>query len=152
MVLGVEARKMLNWYNNLSVGQERGPLAWQVMPETNDEWLGLLGDPTPWYRGGPPFGAVIAHPCSLGPQIRRTLASQAGEEYSPPGQVLVEEQHEYFAPVRVGRPLKLYTNLVDKYIKRGRYYYVTECSIVDEDGTKLARVEYTMLIAGLREG
>lgn len=149
MVSEVEVSRMLKWYDSLPVGQERGPLEWCITPETNNEWLSLLDDPTPWYRGGPAFGGAIAHPCSLGPQIRRTLASLV-KGYPPPGQALVQEEHEYLAPVRVGRPYKLYTKLADKYLKRGRYYYATECSIVDEEGTKLALIKYTMLIPGLR--
>ena len=151
MVLEVETYKMLNWYDNVRVGQEYEPLKWRVTPETNDEWLGLLGDPTSWYHGDPSFREAIVHPCLLGPEIRRALDSLVGEEYSPPGQVLVQEEHEYFVPVKVGRTLSLYTKVVDKYIKRGRYYYVTECSIVGEDGTKLAWVKYTMLISGLKQ-
>lgn len=43
----VETNKMLDWYNELQVGQERGPLELCITAESNENWLGFTQDPTP---------------------------------------------------------------------------------------------------------
>jgi hypothetical protein len=46
----------------------------------------------------------------------------------------------------MGKVIKLYGKLVDKYVKRGREYLVMECRSVDEDGIELCRDRRTIII------
>lgn len=147
----VDTEKMLNWYNNIPLGEERDPIELVITTESNDTWLGYLDDATPWYGKDVPFGGPIVHPSYLGPQIRRAFGSPSKGRYSPEGQALVQEEHEYYAPVMLDTPLKLTSKPVDKYVKRGRYYHVTECLIQDEDGKDLVRITYHTIITGLRD-
>lgn len=57
--------------------------------------------------------------------------------------IWAKSEHEFLKPMKVGTKVTIRGKVVDKYIKRGRCYTVTEFETVDETGELLMRSRET---------
>ena len=54
-----------------------------------------------------------------------------------------KSEHEFLKPIKVGSKISIHGKIVDKYVKRGRNYVVTEFETIDEDGDVAMRSRET---------
>ena len=57
--------------------------------------------------------------------------------------IWAKSEHEFLKPMKVGSKVFIHGKIVDKYIKRGRNYVVTELETTDEAGEVLLRSRET---------
>ena len=59
--------------------------------------------------------------------------------------IWAKSEHEFIKPMRIGSKIFIRGKIVDKYIKRGRNYVVTELETVDEAGDVLMKSRETSI-------
>jgi acyl dehydratase len=101
-----------------------------------------VADLNPWYLEHSPFGGLVANPMLIVAQHARLFKTR----YTTAGNVHTRHETQFLNPARIGKTIKVYGRLVDKYLKRGREYLVMECLSVDEDGIELCRDRRTIII------
>ena len=57
--------------------------------------------------------------------------------------IWAKSEHEFLKPMKIGSKIFIRGRVVDKYVKRGRQYVVTEYETIDEAGEKLLRSRET---------
>ena len=57
--------------------------------------------------------------------------------------IWAKSEHEFLKPMKIGSKISIRGKIVDKYVKRGRNYVVSEFETVDEDGEVLMRSRET---------
>lgn len=57
--------------------------------------------------------------------------------------IWAKSEHEFFKPMTAGSSVIIRGRIVDKYVKRGRNYMVTECETLDESGQVLMKSRET---------
>ena len=57
--------------------------------------------------------------------------------------IWAKSEHEFLKPMRVGSKVSIHGKIVDKYVKRGRNYVVTEYETLDEAGDVVMRSRET---------
>jgi exonuclease VII large subunit len=57
--------------------------------------------------------------------------------------IWAKSEHEFIKPMKIGSKIFIRGKIVEKYVKRGRYYIVTEYETVDEAGDVLLRSRET---------
>jgi hypothetical protein len=60
--------------------------------------------------------------------------------------VHARQETEFINPLPLGKPARITTKIVDKYVKRGKGYIVIESLIVDEDGVEIMRTRNHAMI------
>lgn len=60
--------------------------------------------------------------------------------------IWARSEHEFIKPFKVGGKISIRGKVVDKYVKRGRNYVVSEYETVDENGELLMRSRETGVI------
>ncbi len=59
--------------------------------------------------------------------------------------IWAKSEHEFLKPMKVGSRVSIRCKIIDKYVKRGRNYLVSECETVDEAGEVLFRSRETSI-------
>ncbi len=59
--------------------------------------------------------------------------------------IWAKSEHEFLKPMRIGSKIFIRGKVVDKYVKRGRNYVVSEFEAVDETGEVLMRSRETSI-------
>ena len=76
-----------------------------------------------------------------------TISQHAAMKFkSLPGMkvsIWAKSEHEFFRPIMAGSTVIIRGRVVDKYMKRGRNYMVTECETLDESGQVLMKSRET---------
>ena len=96
------------------------------------------------------FGGPVAHPTLMANQA---LHLRHGKYIVHAG--LHAKMHfEFLEPVRPGMRVRSRGRVIDKYVRRGRQYMVTEYVTEDEHGTALVRGQFTQMLIpeGTRHG
>jgi len=57
--------------------------------------------------------------------------------------IWAKSEHEFLKPFKLGTKIKIRGRIVDKFIKRGRFYKVAEFETLDENGEVLMRSRET---------
>jgi acyl dehydratase len=128
-------------FEDLPIGEEYAD-EYVLTPEMTRDYAEGVADPNPWYLGHSPFGGPVANPMLIVAQHARLFKTS----YSTAGNVHTRHETQFLNPARLGKVIKVYGTLVDKYLKRGREYLMTECRSVDEDGIEICRDRRTIII------
>lgn len=122
----------------LEIGDEFVPHEFKVTPEFNQQYLYGLEDFNPQYLEETEAGPPIVHPGLL---LNQSNAPRSVSYYIPADAIGFHayEETEFYNPGRVGKKFKVTYKVIDKYEKKGRWYWVFDTRIVDEDGTKILR-------------
>ena len=137
-------------YEILTVGEEFVSDTHLVTPEDIEAYAYAVEDDHPWYAGPSPFGGPVAHPTLMANQA---LHLRHGKYIVHAG--LHAKMHfEFLEPVRPGMRVRSRGRVIDKYVRRGRQYMVTEYVTEDEHGTALVRGQFTQMLIpeGTRPG
>jgi hypothetical protein len=57
--------------------------------------------------------------------------------------IWAKSEHEFLKPFRIGTKIRIRGRIVDKFIKRGRFYKVAEFETLDENGEVIMRSRET---------
>ena len=133
-------------WDNLSVGEEFGPLDVVISEHAVKSVVYALDDYHPWYLHDSPFGGAIA-PSTL---LTRPLLDLLYLKYDALRLrgLHAREELELFGPIRVGQRIRLRARVMDKFVKRGEHYVVFAAEASDEDGNILLRTKQTELFRG----
>ncbi len=114
-----------------------------VKPEDVETFAFAVDDHDPWWFAGSPLGTPAAHPVLLGNQALMMRHSR----YIVPAGLHAKMQFEFLEPVRVGMRVRTYGKVIDKFVKRDRFYMVTQFETRNEaDGTVLTRGQFTQML------
>jgi acyl dehydratase len=130
-------------YSVVQVGEEFMSDDLMVKPEDVETFAFAVDDHHPWHLEDSPFGGPIAHQVLLGNQALMMRHSR----YIVPAGLHAKMQFEFVEPVKVGMRVRTYGKVIDKFIKRGRFYMVTEFTTKNEaDGQVLTRGQFTQML------
>jgi acyl dehydratase len=129
-------------YDALTVGEEFVSDTLLVTPEDVDTYAFAVDDHHPWFSGASPFGGPIAHPTFVANQALRLRHSR----YVVHAGLHAKMQFEFLEPIRVGMRVRSRGRVIDKYVRRGKQYMVTEFVTEDEAGTPLVRGQFTQML------
>jgi acyl dehydratase len=122
-----------------------------VLPEMNvvyDEdmqgrFLAALQEDNPWYYKESPWGG----PLTYHPLLDDAPMEAAMHRYQYPFSfVHARQETEFINPLPLGKPVRIISKIVDKYIKRNRGYIVIESLVVDEEGLEIIRARNHAMI------
>lgn len=128
-----ETRKPVQ-YEVMEVGEELGPVELDIDEHFVKSVAFTVDDYRDWHLGdSSPFGAPVAHAGALLCDLLRLLYTR----YDPDRDRGLHQREEFWihGPVFIGERVRLTGRFVDKYIKRGRGYIVTEAEArtIDDD-------------------
>lgn len=130
-------------YDIVQVGEEFRSNDLLIKPEDVETFAFAVDDHHPWYFEDSPFGGPIAHPVLLANQALMMRHNR----YVIPAGLHAKMQFEFIEPLRAGMRVRSYGKVIDKFVKRGRHYMVTEFTTRDEDsGAVLARGQFTQML------
>lgn len=121
-------------YELMEVGEELGPVEIDIDEHFVKSTAFTVDDYRSWHLGtSSPFGGPVAHAGALLCDLLRLLYTR----YDPDRDRGLHQREEFWlhSPVFVGERVRLTGRFVDKYVKRGRGYIVTEAEArtVDDD-------------------
>ena len=128
-------------FEDMPVGEEYAD-EYVLTPEMAREYAEGIEDVNAWYLEHSPFGGPVANPILIVAQHVRLFKTK----YATAGNVHTRHETQFLNPARIGKKIKVYGKLVDKYVKRGGEYLVMECRSVDEDDIEICRDRRTVLI------
>jgi len=114
-------------YDDVPVGERRGPYVERVTPDLAARLAGEIGEPR-LVREAPP--AIF--PVMFLRALRRAMGG------IPAGSVLAKQELEVDEPVPVGADLEITTWVGEKYVRRDRPYVVIEFDVRRDDGARAA--------------
>jgi acyl dehydratase len=120
----------------IEVGLHLGRHDYEITPEVVATYAEAVQDHNAWYTSASPFGGPVAPALIMHSEV-----------YNFPGWYLrnvvgnlhARQEWELFNPVMVGDQISTYSNVVDRYEKRGRDFIVNEITVLREDGSLAAR-------------
>jgi len=128
-------------FEALLLGEEYAD-EYKLTPEMARDYAEGIADLNPWYLEDSPFGGPVANPMLIVAQHTRLFKTR----YTTAGNVHTRHETQFLNPARIGKVIKVYGRLVDKYLKRGHEYLVMECRSVDEDGIEICHDRRTIII------
>jgi len=129
-------------YDALTVGEQFLSDERVVTPEDIEAYAWAVDDHHPWFSGPSPFGGAVAHPTMLANQalhLRHT-------KYIVHAGLHARMEFQFLEPIRPGMRVRSRGTVIDKYVRRGKQYMVTEFVTEDEGGTLLVRGQFTQML------
>ena len=120
------------------IGDEFEPIEITITEEMVERNAWANDDYNPWYMEDSPFGGRIVSPTFLMQFDPRLFYGYYA--YPPGGSLHAGEEFEFIKPLKIGKKIKITGRLVERYVKRGRDYFIAELLVVDEDGVELLRM------------
>ena len=123
-------------FEAIPIGLEMGPLEMTLDEETVNERVGLVQ----WESRELVDKLHVTPPgISISQHARMKFAALPDMSVS----IWAKSEHEFLKPMKVGSKIFIRGKVVDKYVKRGRNYVVSEYETVDEAGEVLLRSRET---------
>jgi len=129
-------------YDVLTVGEQFLSDERVVTPEDIEAYAWAVEDHHPWFSGPSPFGGAVAHPTMLANQalhLRHT-------KYIVHAGLHARMEFQFLEPIRPGMRVRSRGTVIDKYVRRGKQYMVTEFVTEDETGKPLVRGQFTQML------
>ncbi|MEX2235984.1 MAG: MaoC family dehydratase [Dehalococcoidia bacterium] len=130
----------------VEVGLHLGSREHDITPGLVETYSRAVGDDNSWYRGDSPFGGPIAPALIMHSEV-----------YDYPGWYLptivgnlhAKQEWELFNPILVGERITTTSNVIERYVKRGRDFVVNEITVLHADGwlASRSRTHQSFLIA-----
>ena len=130
--------KELRW-DDIEVGEEVGPLEYEISEELIDKFAKAIDDYDDWYMKDSPFGGRIAHPTFSATDYVDLMFLKRTPIMS---WVHAKQSIELINPAKLGSKVTVTGKIVDKYIKRGRRYIELVYVAIDQDGQEITRNNY----------
>ncbi len=131
-------------YEEVIVGEEMGPIFFDIKESTHQKHCDLFGFHQPWFEE-----QKVLFPWEVWGDVR--VLSRW--KYARVNKAINAEYHRWLLkPVRVGQPLSASLIILDKYIKRDKKYVSLECNTRDESGDLVNRSRQEMILVADVEG
>lgn len=124
-------------YEKIVVGEELPVMELVVDEDIQGKYLVAVQDDNPWYYRESPWGSAITHHSTLDDSPMVAVCQKY--EY-PFGWVHAKQDTEFINPLPLGKPVRITSRIVDKYVKRERGYIVVESLVIDQDGMEIMRL------------
>lgn len=134
-------------YEHLEVGEDLGTRTIDVTDELIKECVGAIESPHPWYVDSSPFGGRIAPPTLLDNECLRVLDTR----YARFGSIHAKVSWRFLKPIRVGSRLHVNVRISDKYIRRGKGYFVMTLTASDSAGQVICTGTHTSVVSLVRK-
>jgi hypothetical protein len=115
----------------------------RVDAETVEAYADEVADPSPWYRGGSPFGLPLVPPGLLAGQPARLLRQNFS--FGPSVHTASEIQH--LALPLAGGDYTVDAKLVETFTKRGNEYLVAAVWLRDHQARPVMRIRHTSIFS-----
>jgi len=123
-------------FDAIPVGLEMGPMEMTLDEDTVRERAELVQwenrEPVEKLHVTPPGMTIVQH-------ARMKFMAVSDMTVS----IWAKSEHEFLRPMKIGGKIFIRGKVIDKYVKRGRNYVVTEYETVDEAGEVLLRSRET---------
>lgn len=129
-------------YETLQLGDEFRSEDRVIRPGDVEAYAFAVEDYDPWFFAPGPFGAPIAHPTFLANQA---LMLRHNHYFVPAG-LHARMIFEFVAPLRLGERARTVGSPVDKYLRRGKPYMVTEFHTDTEGGERLVEGKFVQML------
>ncbi len=129
--------------DKLELGKELPEMKVAYDENMQGRFLVALKEENPWYYSESPWGVPITYH----PLLDDAPMEAAMHCYQYPFSfVHAKQETEFLNPLPLGKPARIFTKIVDKYVKRDKGYIVIESLIVDEDGVQIMRTKNHAMI------
>ncbi|HYB71422.1 MAG TPA: MaoC family dehydratase [Candidatus Bathyarchaeia archaeon] len=129
-------------YEALTIGETFVSDEHLVTPEDIETYAFAVEDEHPWFFGPSPFGGPVAHPTLMANQA---LHLRHGKYIVHAG-LHAKMEFTFLQPIEPGMRVRTRGRVVDKYVRRGRQYMVTEYVTEDAAGALLVRGQFTQML------
>lgn len=123
-------------FEAFTIGKEMVPFEMTLDEDTVHERVGLVqweaGEVMEKFHMAPPGISIVHH-------ARMKFMTFSDLRAS----IWAKSEHEFIKPMKIGSKIFIRGKIVEKYVKRDRYYVVTEYETVDEAGDVLLRSRET---------
>lgn len=123
-------------WDKMVVGEELPVLEYQYDEMMQGRYLIALEDENPWYWKESPWGDPIIHHCLLDDS---PMSSAMLRYMYPYGFVHGRQETEFINPMPLGKAVKVYSKIAEKYRKRDKGWIVIESLVIDQDGIEILR-------------
>jgi acyl dehydratase len=110
-------------------------------PEAAAAYADEAGDPSPWYRGGSPFGLPLVPPALIASQPARLLR----ENFSFGPSVHAASEIRHLGLPLAGGAYRIEGTPLETFEKRGNDYLVTDVRVFDHTGAAVMRIRHTTI-------
>ena len=123
-------------FDAIPIGLEMGPLEMTLDGDTVNERVGLVQ----WEARELADKLHVAPPgITISQHARMKFMALPDMSVS----IWAKSEHEFLKPIKLGSKIFIRGKVIDKYVKRGRNYVVSEYETVDEAGEVLLRSRET---------
>jgi len=122
-------------YEAIPIGMDLGTLEMTLDEETVRSGI----EHTQWQARGPLEKGFVPPGITVSQHARMKFAALPKMKAS----IWAKSEHEFLKPMKFGSRIFIRGRIIDKYVKRGRNYTVTELETVDETGEVLIRSRET---------
>ncbi|MBI2872174.1 MAG: hypothetical protein HYY00_03165 [Chloroflexi bacterium] len=130
-------------FEDVKVGTDLGTFEVTITPELVQSYAGSVDAAHhPWYLGNSPFGGPIA-PVIVVEDLALGLLGKEFRIKAEGGGVHAKTSVEVLQPPLVGQKVSIQGTLVDKYIRREKYYFEYQFVARDGQGNVLVRGVHT---------
>ena len=129
-------------YDAIEVGEAFISNDHLITPEDIETYAFAVDDYHAWFFGDSPFGGQIAHPTLMANQALHLRHSK----YIVHAGLHAKMEFHFLRPLQVGMRVRSRGTIIDKYIRRGKKYMVTEFVTTADDGTDVMRGQFTQMI------
>jgi acyl dehydratase len=130
-------------YEHLEVGEDLGTRVIQVTDGLVRECVEAIESTNEWYLMGSPLGGPIAPPTLLDNECLRILDTR----YARFGSIHAKQSWRFRAPIRIGCRLAVNVRISDKYVRRGKGYFVMTLTATDETGEVVCTGLHTSVVS-----
>jgi acyl dehydratase len=130
-------------YEHLEIGEDLGTRSIDVTDELVQECAAAIESSHEWYRSASPLGGRIAPPTLLDNECLRILDTR----YARFGSIHAKQSWQFRGPIRVGSRLEVNVRISDKYIRRGKGYFVMTLTATDEKGQVVCTGLHTSVVS-----
>ncbi len=130
-------------YEHLEIGEDLGTRTIDVTDEVVRHCAEAIESTHDWYVSASPFGGRIAPPTLLDNECLRILDAR----YARFGSIHAKQSWRFWQPVRVGSRLNVNVRISDKYVRRGKGYFVMTLTATDEGGNTVCTGVHTSVVS-----
>lgn len=129
-------------YDAITVGETFISNDHLITPEDVETYAFAIDDYNPVFCGSGDGKGEWVHPTLMANQALHLRHSK----YIVHAGLHAKMAFEFLRPLKVGMRVRSHGKIIDKYIRRGKKYMVTEYVTTDENGNELIRGQFTQMI------
>jgi acyl dehydratase len=130
-------------YEHLEIGEDLGTRTIHVTDAVIRECAEAIESAHDWYLSASPFGERIAPPTLLDNESLGILDTR----YARFGSIHAKQSWRFCHPVRMGSRVEVNVRISDKYVRRGKGYFVMTLTATDEKGVVVCTSVHTSVVS-----